>query len=684
MTAASGDIFKIGFALSGAVSAGAYTAGVLDYFFQALNTWEKARDTVGVPEHRVDVQVITGASAGAIAGALGVVALARGVQLQTLTDAEKQNTYDTDSGTSQDVRCVLPSLYDTWVTRPRMVDPSGGIDFLSAGDLEGPDNAPVVSALNASLLDDIKTKALLPRAVDQAPETQPPYPYIAADLHVYMTVSNLRGIPFTVSFGNSTYGMQTHGDRVHYVIGGLGNGVSAENKWLTADSSQNLSISSLPKVGQALPLEWDRYGTCALASSAFPIGLAPRQIAAPIAGYLKRSHPMDCGEAALAPSFPPAWSSGLGPDGFVFLNVDGGVVNNNPFDYAQFALMGDAAADRKGSDTADRAVIMVSPFPEPPAFLPDGQPAAELVAVVRALFPTLIDQARFKPAELVPAMDPSDHSRFLIAPQRNVEGVEQRYKIACGLLGGFGGFLDEKFRAHDFQLGRRNCQEFLRSIFGLSADNKIVAGLSGRQAFQLARDPAKYAIIPRLGDALPEVALPKWPRMSQADFAILMSRIKGRLGKLAPRFVQAQTSSRFFRALGRIGLRLGQKRVLDYVRWAILADLVRRDEIEGWDLPNIADKSADDVRLVLAELANPAYMFRTLEGIAKTTHLPRTFVAEILSQLRQVDADKPFLVWHGTVAGQKVFTLASRKPSWFGSLPVIRQAANLLIVPTIN
>ena len=212
MAASQGDTFKIGFALSGAISAGAYTAGVLDYFFQALNAWENVRGEEGVPEHRVDLQVITGASAGAITGALGVVALARGIRPQKLTDEEKRRTYPIPAGTpTQDLRCVLPSLYETWVTRPRTVDPTGGVDFLSAEDLEGGKGAPVVSALNATLLDDIKLRALLPPNAAALPESQPPYPYIAANLHVYITVSNLRGIPYTVSFGNSVYGMQTHG-----------------------------------------------------------------------------------------------------------------------------------------------------------------------------------------------------------------------------------------------------------------------------------------------------------------------------------------------------------------------------------------------------------------------------------------------------------------------------------------
>jgi hypothetical protein len=320
----------------------------------------------------------------------------------------------------------------------------------------------------------------------------------------------------------------------------------------------------------------------------------------------------------LKPNFPAAWRSTLGPDShYVFLNVDGGVVNNNPFDFAQYALMGDYRAEKTSADDADRAVLMVSPFPEPPAFLPDGQPATELVAVLRALFPALIDQARFKTSELVPAMNPDDHSRFLITPDRNIGGVEQRYTIACGLLGGFGGFLDEKFRAHDFQLGRRNCQKFLSSIFGLAADHAIVKGLKDPDRYQLDGNPARYAIVPRLGDALPEVPLPRWPRMSQAGFDLLIQRVKGRLSKLAPRFVQAQTSSRFFRALGRIGLSLGQGRVLEYVRLAILSDLVRRDQIEGWELPAISRQSADDVRLVLAELANPAYSLRTQNGISE-------------------------------------------------------------------
>jgi hypothetical protein len=467
---------------------------------------------------------------------------------------------------------------------------------------------------------------------------------------------------------------------------------SAGNTWLNADSSRELAIDKLPQTGQPIPDDWDRYGTCALASSAFPIGLAPRELSAELQEYTDRSYPAEHGAAAIKPCFPPGWQASLNADAFVFLNVDGGVVNNNPFDYAQYTLMDDPRHVTTDAKDVDRAVIMVSPFPEPPTFLPDGAPPAELVAVLRALFPALIDQARFKPAELFPAMNPNDGSRFLIAPERTIrdpntnQDVEQRYAIACGLLGGFGGFLDEKFRAHDFQLGRRNCQAFLRSTFGLPATNKLVVPLNGQQAFSLAGDGSKYAIVPCLGDALPEVPLPPWPRMSQDDFKTLMMRIKGRLDNVAPHFVQAQTSSRILRALGRFGLWFGQNRILDYVRYAILSDLVRRDQIAGWDLPLGLPASDDDVRLVLAELANPAFSFRTPEGISRTTHLALNDITRILEAeaWEKTGPGKPFALWKGQVSGRKVYTLQARSPGWFASLPVVKNAADWLDEPVIG
>src|SRR5205807_8431354 len=73
-----------------------------------------------------------------------------------------------------------------------------------------------------------------------------------------------------------------------------------------------------------------------------------------------------------------------------------------------------------------------------------------------ALMPASIAQARFKPSEIVRAADSTYGSRYLIGPSRvTPDGKEQRYGIASGLLGGFGGFVARSFRDHDFQLGHR-------------------------------------------------------------------------------------------------------------------------------------------------------------------------------------------------------------------------------------
>ena len=92
----------------------------------------------------------------------------------------------------------------------------------------------------------------------------------------------------------------------------------------------------------------------------------------------------------------------------------------------------------------------------------------------------LIDQARFKPDELQVAANDRVFSRFMISPIREGNGSEMasKYPIACGVMGGFGGFIDKLFRRHDYLLGRRNAQAFLRWNFGLPETNPLFQGVS--------------------------------------------------------------------------------------------------------------------------------------------------------------------------------------------------------------
>ena len=129
------------------------------------------------------------------------------------------------------------------------------------------------------------------------------------------------------------------------------------------------------------------------------------------------------------------------------MSLDGGLIDNEPFEYARRAIMRDGEEDKTGESNVKGAVVMIDPFPEPPAFSLKEVREASIFDVVRALFPMLKNQARFKPDALATAFDNSNYSRWMISPSRTVAGTHgeknERYAIATGVLGGFGGFLDE-------------------------------------------------------------------------------------------------------------------------------------------------------------------------------------------------------------------------------------------------
>jgi predicted acylesterase/phospholipase RssA len=94
--------FKLGINMAGAISAGAYTAGVLDFLTEALDAWHaaKARGEV-VPEHDVTIEVFTGASAGGMCAAISAILLQQ--DFEHIQDAGK-------SGTNN-------RLFESWVNK---------------------------------------------------------------------------------------------------------------------------------------------------------------------------------------------------------------------------------------------------------------------------------------------------------------------------------------------------------------------------------------------------------------------------------------------------------------------------------------------------------------------------------------------------------------------------------------
>ncbi|MGH8631438.1 MAG: hypothetical protein ACREU7_11840, partial [Burkholderiales bacterium] len=289
---------------------------------------------------------------------------------------------------------------------------------------------------------------------------------------------------------------------------------------------------------------WDMFISSALASGAFPIGLQPVDLSRPGSDY--------DGRLARNPAWQPT------PSPYPFLCVDGGVMDNEPLELARHYLAGEAKQNPRPGETATRSVIMIDPFPNQVEYDDKWKSDPRLTRVAPALLSALKNQARFKPEELALAEDETVFSRFMIAPSRDgARGAEDPPAMAAAILGGFGGFFHESFRRHDFQLGRRNCQAFLRWHYCLPETNPIHADTPDeiRQLFHVrdrtpkgegqpaifrtesGKDIKYLPIIPLVGTAAVEVALPQRPRGDAVDRDKLGKQVRQRLRKVGYRLI---------------------------------------------------------------------------------------------------------------------------------------------------
>ena len=91
-----------------------------------------------------------------------------------------------------------------------------------------------------------------------------------------MTLTDLRGTPYRIDFtGSDGYHMLSHASRAHFKVRGLGNR-QLYSPFADGDPGTDLDAVDLtsPKKGTG----WAAMATTALASGAFPIGLAPKVV----------------------------------------------------------------------------------------------------------------------------------------------------------------------------------------------------------------------------------------------------------------------------------------------------------------------------------------------------------------------------------------------------------------------
>ena len=283
--------FRVGLSMAGAISAGAYTGGVFDFLIEALDQWESEKRTLrdkrtpekdwDIPSHDVVIPVMTGASAGGITGALGIIALA-----EKPPPGSVPKTYRYDQ--VGDVISRLPRLYNAWVKMPCFVSPSGASDLLGTEDTG---EKGVAAVLDTTVLDKIVAASLV-----GIKEIGAPRPYIAQSMHLFMTHTNMRGVPYEIEFkggivGQPGYPMTCHGDRVHYRVEGLGT-APVNSAWADPEQARPIQVGTLRGLVN-VEGPWRDFAAVAVGSGAFPVGLRAREVTGVTVGdYLARQWPV--------------------------------------------------------------------------------------------------------------------------------------------------------------------------------------------------------------------------------------------------------------------------------------------------------------------------------------------------------------------------------------------------------
>jgi hypothetical protein len=534
--------FELALVLGGTVSAGAYTAGALDFLIEALDTWSRLRDAgdSGAPQHNVVLRVVAGTSGGGVCAAIAARAL--------------NFTFDPVSrGTPVGQGPTGNPFYDIWI-KTLTLD-----RFLETGDI----GKEVVSLLNGAAID-----AGAQTIIDFTGTGGRARSWVAAPLRVILTLTNLRGVPFKLPFGEGrSESYVDHADFIRFALHYPGQAVG---EFRPDELTLAFSGERLPQAAS-----WDEFSQFARATAAFPIGFPPRALARPMSQYRYRvvlSAPLAAAAAMAAATgalsytvLTPDWAA-LTPDGaadvpddYHFLAVDGGVTDNEPIELARTALCGIAGTNPQDPHRANRAVLLIDPFAGRTALGPEG--LTTFAHTIGAVANAVVQQTRYDSRDLALAADRRVFSRFMLTPQLGTSLGEKA--IASAGLGAFIGFACSDFMRYDYLLGRKNCQDLLRKDFVLADDNPLFGGWSEEQraAFGPSAGSGFLPIIPLMGLCAVAETLDPWPK-GKLDPERYRAPIERRFRAIS----ETELSGSPLRAvLGWIAAHAAQASVTDYV-----------------------------------------------------------------------------------------------------------------------
>jgi len=401
--------------LTGAVSAGTYAAGVLDFLIEALDEFYAARERDDdTPIHDV---VLTGLS-GASAGAQTALILASSIAYRFAPMRHESIAAAHSSGPARGAR---NPFFHHWVEMNDLHD------YLTTRD------RPVQSVLDSTNID-LVVRSVLDFGTGLVRTCRP---WVANHLRLGIAMTNLRGMP--TSYANQPaagdHEFTRHADSMYFSISGLGSASTPAPKGVEHPLA-------MPESAADKCCAWyETLGRACVASGAFPLVFKPRTLERPTSDY----------RAPGSHALPPSEST------YAFCALDGGVFNNNPQDIA--------ARLREESGSSPTIVLTIGSAPSRAADGPTNADSLSIAGSGGALLSAIWNEARFRPDALTFRDEPGDYANFLLFPSGASIGARAAQRGDDALygsgLGGFAGYFAVDFREHDFMLGRRNARAAL-------------------------------------------------------------------------------------------------------------------------------------------------------------------------------------------------------------------------------
>ena len=369
---------KLAIVISGAVSLGSYEAGVMYEVIEAIRI-HNANIPDNQPADRIEIDVITGASAGGMTAAI----LAQNLLFD---DGSLKEPYTN-------------KLYKAWVEE---------VDISELLEVDSENQK--YSIFNKDCIDRIGKKLVMDDATLKAKATSLcKHPSVASRLRIGIAMSNLTGYSQTIKTQSGVFGYTCFKDQMMCEV----------SRELDEVSWTLKELDRIDNAWQAAKdISWEQLRTAGISSGSFPLAFPMQDIS----------------------------RSGSNRDGD-FLYSDGGIFENEPLGLAQ-ELIGK-------EDRDSRFFLLVKPGPKN---VQGKGIATDLLGTLIALSGAIIGQAQSQGTKLKEMNTGSSSNLFTITSGDSV--------LVGDVLSAFSGFLEEKFRAYDYNIGRVAAQDSLKTAAG--------------------------------------------------------------------------------------------------------------------------------------------------------------------------------------------------------------------------